>query len=485
MLHQLIKHTTIITATGSLQRSVSGVAIDSRQVERDGLFIAIKGTQTDGHEYIKTAIERGATTIVYDDNNFILDNTNISENVTYLKVENSAKSAGEIAAAFYDFPSQKLKLVGITGTNGKTTTATLLYRLLRGMGYPTGLLSTVENKINDTTIAATHTTPDPIALNKLLNEMVEAGCEYAFMEVSSHALAQHRTAGVKFAGAIFTNISHDHLDYHKTFQEYIYAKKMLFDGLPKTAFALTNKDDRRGEVMLQNCKAKTYTYALRAAANYRAKIIANTLQGLHLDLDGYDFYGRLIGEFNAYNTLAIYATAILLQLKKEEFLPVLSNLVTAEGRFEYIRNEAKNTIGIVDYAHTPDALLNVLKTIAQLKGNGKVITVVGCGGDRDKTKRPVMAQIAADYSDRVVLTSDNPRTEDPLAILADMERGVSADRKTRVLTIENREQAIKTACALAQQNDIILVAGKGHEKYQDIKGVKLPFDDKVVLKKEL
>ncbi|MEY4927129.1 MAG: hypothetical protein RI894_1565 [Bacteroidota bacterium] len=473
----------IIALQGDLAKPIAGLAIDSRTIKSGFAFIAIKGAVSDGHDFIEKALSNGATTIVYEDITLIspIINRVDTENITFIRVENTHKTAGLLAANFYDNPSKKLKLVGITGTNGKTTTATLLYRLMRSLGYPTGLLSTVENRINDTVIAATHTTPDAISLQKLLNDMVVAGCEFAFMEVSSHALDQERTAGTQFVGGVFTNISHDHLDYHKTFQDYIYAKKKLFDNLPKNAFALTNLDDKRGEVMLQNCKAQKNTYSLRTIANFKAKIIENSLNGLHLDLDKHDYYGRLIGEFNAYNTLAVYAVAVLLGLEKTEVLAALSNLQSAEGRFEYIKNDTKNIIGIVDYAHTPDALEKVLKTIEGIKGNGNIITVVGCGGDRDRTKRPIMAEIACDYSDKVILTSDNPRTENPLDILAEMQKGVPIIAANKVLTIENREMAIKTACMLAQNNDIILVAGKGHEKYQEINGVKHSFDDKVLL----
>ncbi len=481
-----LKNISFVAVHGELSRPILGLAIDSRLVQAGFAFIAIKGSLSDGHQFIETAIAKGATMVFYE-NSDLVSSQFIAENeaTSFVKVESTQAIAGLLAANFYDHPSKKIKLVGITGTNGKTTTATLLYRLMRSLGYPTGLLSTVENRINDTIVPATHTTPDAINLQKFLREMVDAGCEFAFMEVSSHALDQQRTAGTQFVGGVFTNISHDHLDYHQTFQDYIYAKKKLFDNLGKNAFALVNLDDKRGEVMLQNCKAQKHTYALRTIASFKAKIIENTLNGLHLDLDRHDYYGRLIGEFNAYNTLAVYATAILLNLDKNEVLPALSNLQSAEGRFEYIKNQEKNIIGIVDYAHTPDALEKVLKTIEGIKGNGKVITVVGCGGNRDRTKRPIMAEIACDYSDKIILTSDNPRTENPLDILAEMQKGVPIIAANRVLTIENREAAIKTACMLAQNNDIILIAGKGHEKYQEINGIKHPFDDKMMLQQQL
>ncbi|MGB1121724.1 MAG: UDP-N-acetylmuramoyl-L-alanyl-D-glutamate--2,6-diaminopimelate ligase, partial [Saprospiraceae bacterium] len=399
---------------------------------------------------------------------------------------NSAKALGKMAGNFYDNPSTQLKLVGITGTNGKTTCATILYKLFMKMGYKTGLLSTVENKIGNQIIPATHTTPNPVALNELLAKMVENGCDYAFMEVSSHSIHQERIAGLDFDGAVFTNITHDHLDYHGTFKNYINAKKKFFDDLDKKAFALTNIDDRRGTVMLQNTRAKKYSYAVKKMADFKAKIIENTLIGLQLELNGREFHSRLIGEFNAYNLLAVYGTATLLGHDDMEVLTVLSSLQTAEGRFDYIVSKTNNIIGIVDYAHTPDALEKVLQTIDGVKsGDSQVITVVGCGGDRDRTKRPIMAKVACDYSHQVILTSDNPRTENPFDILAAMEKGIPPYATQKVLTIENRRQAIKTACTLAKQNDIILVAGKGHEKYQDINGVKHHFDDKEELTKNL
>jgi UDP-N-acetylmuramoyl-L-alanyl-D-glutamate--2,6-diaminopimelate ligase len=472
-----VKHLQII---GNTDVEITAIVFDSRKAVAGTMFVALKGEVADGHNFISKAIDSGCSVIVSQKE--IKPTAAFGDTLeAIIQTPDTHEALGWLAANFYENPSHELKLVGITGTNGKTTTATLLYRLTQSMGYPTGLLSTVENRINETVFEATHTTPDAVTLNEMLRKMVDAGCEYAFMEVSSHALVQHRTAGVQFSGAVFSNISHDHLDYHKTMQAYIYAKKKLFDDLPKGAFALVNKDDKRGEVMLQNCAAAKHTYALRSPADFKAKIMENLLSGLHLDLDGADYYGKLIGEFNAYNTLAVYATALLLGLDKTETLAALSNLASAEGRFEYIRNETKNIIGIVDYAHTPDALEKVLKTIEQFKGNGKVITVVGCGGDRDDKKRPIMAAHACDYSNTVILTSDNPRTEDPFVILKQMEAGVLADKKHKVITIENREQAIKTACHLAQNDDIILVAGKGHEKYQDIMGVKYPFDDKAVL----
>jgi UDP-N-acetylmuramoyl-L-alanyl-D-glutamate--2,6-diaminopimelate ligase len=408
----------------------------------------------------------------------------VTQNVTFVKVESAANTLGKMASSYYGNPSSQLQLVGITGTNGKTTTATLLYKLFSGLGYKVGLLSTVENKIGETVIPATHTTPQPLELNALLAEMVSAGCTYAFMEVSSHAIDQHRIAGLQFAGAAFTNITHDHLDYHKTFKNYISAKKALFDGLPKNAFALVNIDDKRGAVMVQNTVARKYTYALKQMADFKAKIIENSLIGLQLELNGREFHSRLIGEFNAYNLLTVYGCAVLLGQEEIDVLTVLSNLTSAEGRFDYVISKEKRIVGIVDYAHTPDALEKVLTTIDGLK-TGRVITVVGCGGDRDRAKRPIMARTACDYSEQVILTSDNPRTENPFDILAEMEKGVPPYATFKVITIENREQAIKTACAIAKTNDIILVAGKGHEKYQDMNGVKHHFDDKEMLIKFL
>jgi len=476
-LNELLKG-TIYQATGpNTNPVIRSLQFDSRKVEKGALFVAIKGIETDGHLFVNKAIEQGASVVLCE------EIKNPQENVLYIRVKDSAAALGRIANLFYGAPSQQLKLVGITGTNGKTTTATLLYDLFSQLGYVVGLISTVENKIGQEVIPSTHTTPDVIKLNELLVQMNQAGCEYAFMEVSSHAVDQKRIAGIHFEGGVFSNITHDHLDYHKTFKNYIYAKKAFFDALPKTAFALTNLDDKRGAVMLQNTVAKKVTYALRQMADYKSKIIENNLSGLIMNLDGEEFFARLVGGFNAYNLLAVYATARLLGADKLEVLAVMSNLKAPEGRFDYIENRTSGIAGIVDYAHTPDALEKVLQTIDKLRtGNEKIITVVGCGGDRDKSKRPLMAKVACDYSQQIILTSDNPRTEEPEAILLDMEEGVPpyADRRTLVIT--DRKQAIKTACRLAQKGDIILVAGKGHEKYQDIKGVKHPFDDKEALK---
>lgn len=457
------------------------MTLDSRKAAPGTLFAALRGTATDGHAYIGKAIENGATVVLCEE----LPSER-QEHVTYVQVADSAEAFGRVASEFYDRPSEKLRLVGVTGTNGKTTTATLLYDLFIQLGYKVGLISTIENKVNKRSVHATHTTPDAGAINLLIQHMVEAGCDFAFMEVSSHAVVQRRIAGLFFTGGIFTNITHEHLDYHKTFSAYIEAKKMFFDNLPKSAFALVNADDKRGGVMLQNTTAKKYTFGLRKAADFKARILENSLTGLHLDLDGEDFHARLIGEFNAYNLLGVYAAALLLGQQKQEVLQALSGLRAAEGRFDYVLNQARNVIGIVDYAHTPDALEKVLSTIHALrKGGGRILTVVGCGGDRDRTKRPIMAKVACDYSDQVILTSDNPRTEDPEAIIAEMEKGVPAYAFTRSLSITNRLQAIRAACKMANTGDVILVAGKGHEKYQEINGVKHPFDDKKVLQEEL
>jgi UDP-N-acetylmuramoyl-L-alanyl-D-glutamate--2,6-diaminopimelate ligase len=460
--------------------AISSVASDSRKVKKDSLFVATKGTLVDGHEFIQKAIDSGAIAIVCEDIPAVKN-----ENITYVKVTDSTYSLGIIACNFFDNPSEKIKLVGVTGTNGKTTTVTLLFNLFKSLGYSVGLLSTVQNKINNTIIPSTHTTPDAITLNELLNTMVEHGCEFAFMEVSSHAVVQNRIAGINFTGAVFTNITHDHLDYHKTFDEYIKAKKRFFDLLPSDAFALVNRDDKNGLIMLQNTKAKKNTYALRTVADFKCKIIENHLAGLFLNIDNQDIWVKLIGTFNAYNVLAVYATAILLKEDKTNVLTALSNLNSVEGRFQYVKSP-NGIIGIVDYAHTPDALKNVLETIKDIRsGNEQVITLVGCGGDRDSAKRPVMAAIACEYSNKVILTSDNPRSEDPEKILDQMQKGVNPVDIKKTLRITDRKEAIRTACNLSQKGDIILIAGKGHEKYQEIKGVKHDFDDLEILKETI
>ena len=474
-LSALLSSCKILELVGNTEQDITGICFDSRKVSASSMFIATVGTVADGHQFISSAIEKGASVIVCEKLPKKLDAT-----VTYVVVDNSSRAMGLIAAAYYQHPSKKLKLVGVTGTNGKTTVATLLSNLFQELGYKVGLLSTVENKINNTVIPSTHTTPDSISINELLLDMIAANCDYCFMEVSSHATVQERIAGLSFTGAIFTNISHDHLDFHQTFEEYIKAKKYFFDQLPASAFALTNSDDKRGAVMLQNTKAHAKTYALQSMATFKAKIIENQFSGLFLNIDAEEVWFKMVGSFNAYNLLAVYATAMLLDQDKTRVLTILSTLSGAEGRFDYTI-AANGVIGIVDYAHTPDAIKNVLQTIANIrKGNETVIAIVGCGGDRDKTKRPIMAEVACKLSDKVILTSDNPRTEDPAAILKEMEAGVPISLKKKTITIQDRKEAIRTACHLAKSGDIILLAGKGHEKYQEINGVKFPFDDKQI-----
>lgn len=451
---------------------IKHITFDSRNIEADTLFVAQVGVHVDGHNYIASAIEKGAVAVVCEQ----MPET-IAPNVVYIKTTDSNKALGYIASNFYDNPSRKLKLIGITGTNGKTTTVTLLHQMFRQLGFHTGLISTIVNKIDEKEIPSTHTTPDAINLNKLLWQMVDNGCEYCFMEVSSHSIVQNRIGGLEFFGGIFSNITHDHLDFHKTFAEYISAKKTFFDNLPSSAFALTNIDDRNGQVMLQNTKAKKYTYSIQEIADFNGKILENTFQGLFLNINGKEVWTQLVGRFNAYNLLAIYATARLCDIEEMETLQQLSSLRAAEGRFEYVSGQG--ITAIVDYAHTPDALKNVLQTVNDIRmDNQKLITVVGCGGDRDPLKRPIMATIACEMSDTLILTSDNPRTEDPEKILDEMENGLTNKQKENTLRISNRQQAIKTACKLAGKGDIIVVAGKGHEKYQEINGVKHHFDDK-------
>jgi UDP-N-acetylmuramoyl-L-alanyl-D-glutamate--2,6-diaminopimelate ligase len=458
---------------GSADVEISAVVFDSRKVVPGALFVAVRGTQVDGHDYIEKAIKDGAVAVICEE----LPGHTATE-ADFLMVKDSAVALGIVAANFYDNPSQKLKLVGVTGTNGKTTIATLLYQLFRDLGYKCGLLSTVENQINGKIIPSTHTTPDQVELNRLLEEMVAQGCDYCFMEVSSHAVAQHRIEGLVFAGGIFSNLTHDHLDYHKTFDAYLKAKKAFFDGLSKNAFALTNADDKNGGVMLQNTRAYRKTYALKSMADYKGKILENQFGGLLLLIDNEEVWFKMVGSFNAYNLLAVYAAAMLLDQDRAKVLTSLSKLSGAEGRFDYIIAPNK-VIGIVDYAHTPDAVQNVLSTVHDIrKGNEKVITVIGCGGDRDKTKRPVMAKVASDWSDKVILTSDNPRSEDPAQIIKEMEAGIMPAAQRNTVSIVDRREAIKTACMLAQPGDIIVLAGKGHEKYQEINGVKNHFDDK-------
>ena len=463
---------------GCPEIGIGQIEFDSRKIkhsEKEGvttLYVAQRGTQTDGHLYIPQAVEAGAGAVLCEE----LPQT-LSESVCYIRVKDSSVALGRMADTYFDHPSQKLKLVGITGTNGKTTTVTLLHRLFTALGYKTGLLSTIVNRIGDEEVAATHTTPDALELNSLLARMVEAGCEYCFMEVSSHSVCQHRIEGLTFAGGIFSNITHDHLDFHKTFANYIQAKKGFFDALPATAFALTNIDDKNGMVMVQNTKAAVKTYSLQSPADFKTRLIENSFEGLHLQINGVESFFRLSGRFNAYNLTAIYAAAVLLGMPSEEVLVKMSALGTADGRFEVIRN-GQGGVAIVDYAHTPDALKNVLSTIRNITRKGEeVLTVVGCGGNRDKTKRPEMAAIACEYSDRVILTSDNPRFEEPAQILKDMEPGIPADFRHNALVIENRREAIRTACMLMRDHGVILIAGKGHEKYQDVQGTKHHFDD--------
>ena len=458
---------------GSTDLNVHDIQIDSRKVSEDCVFVALKGVQVDGHTFIQTAIENGAKVIVCE---------HLPENrvngVSYLVVENAQEAVAIMAHQFYNEPSTKLKLVGVTGTNGKTTVATLLFKLFTELGYKCGLISTVQNQIGSEIIPSTHTTPDAIQLNALLDKMVQENCTHVFMECSSHAIHQHRITGLQFVGGAFTNITHDHLDYHQTFEAYLEVKKSFFDHLPSTAFALSNLDDKNGANMLLDTKAKRLTYALHAPANYKGKILENQLAGLVMLVNDVEVHCRLIGTFNAYNFLAVYGIAIQLGEASEKVLIVLSALTGAEGRFDYILSST-NIIGIVDYAHTPDALENVLTTIAKLrKGDEEVITVVGCGGNRDKTKRPIMAQVACDLSTKVFLTSDNPRSEDPNDILNDMEQGLTSAAKRKYIKITDRKEAIKAAISVAKSGDIILVAGKGHEKYQEVKGVKTHFDDK-------
>ena len=472
-LEKILKGIKAKQILGSPAVQIERLTLDSRAIQPNDLFVAVKGTTVDGHTFIESAIEHGATAIICQDKP-----TKINPDICYVMVEDSTEVLGELASAFYNHPSRKLKLVGVTGTNGKTTTATLLYDLFQKLGYKVGLISTVCNYIHNQRIEATHTTPDAITLNQLLNQMVGEGCEYAFMEVSSHAIVQNRVSGIHFTGAIFTNLTRDHLDYHQTFANYLKAKQTLFDHLPKTSFALTNIDDKNGEVMVQHSKAKIYSYSLRKMSNFKVKIIESHFEGMLLQLDKKEVMVRFSGEFNAYNVLAAYGTALLLNQNEEEVLIALSSLTPASGRFETIHS-LDNKIAIVDYAHTPDALDNVLKTIQEvLMNRGHIITVVGAGGNRDKGKRPLLAQEAAKRSDKVIITSDNPRFEDPQRIADEMLQGLNPTDLQKTLCIINRREAIRTACFLAQPHDVILVAGKGHETYQEINGVRHHFDDK-------
>ncbi len=468
----------IRSVAGTTDVDIEDITIDSRKIIPGGCFIAVRGSANDGHDYINQAVEQGAGVIVCED--FPAD---LKEGITWIQVENSAEAAGFMAHQFFGNPSEKLKLVGVTGTNGKTTIATLLYKLFTLLDHRCGLLSTVQNQVGDKILSATHTTPDAVSLNRLLRQMVDDGCTYAFMECSSHAIHQHRISGLHFTGAIFSNITHDHLDYHKTFNEYIRVKKSFFDHLGADAFAISNLDDKRGAVMLQNTPADKFYYSLRTIADFKGRIIDNSLGGLQMMINEQEVHFRLIGEFNAYNLLAVYATALCLGEDRQEVLRLLSNLSGAEGRFDYIISANERVIGIVDYAHTPDALLNVLMTIKKLRNTGEqIITVVGCGGDRDRTKRKLMAEVVCEHSDKAIFTSDNPRSEDPAEIIREMEIGLTAAAKRKVISITDRKEAIKTAITIARAEDIILVAGKGHEKYQEIAGKKFPFDDKQVLR---
>lgn len=477
LLKELLKPVGKYEITGSEEIEINGIEIDSRNIKKGNAFIAIKGTQADGHNYIGKAVELGATAIICEK----LPETT-ADSVTYITVSDTEDAVGKIATTFYGNPTDKLDLVGVTGTNGKTTIATLLYNIFRAFGYKVGLISTVCNYIDDEAIPTEHTTPDPITLNKLLGKMADEGCKYAFMEVSSHSVAQKRIGGLKFAGGIFTNLTRDHLDYHKTVENYLKAKKAFFDGLPKTAFALTNADDKNGLVMVQNTKAKVATYSLRTMADFKGKVLEDGFEGMLMDINNTEVNVQFIGRFNAYNLLAVYGATYLLGKKPEDILLQLSTLRPVNGRFDSMRSP-KGYTAIVDYAHTPDALVNVLNAIHDvLKGKGNVITVVGAGGNRDKGKRPIMAQESVKQSDKVIITSDNPRFEEPQDIINDMLAGLNKEEMKKVLAITDRKEAIRTACMLANQGDVILIAGKGHENYQDIKGIKYHFDDKEIVK---
>ena len=479
-LQELLYKVSFVKIIGTTNVEVIDIAFDSRKVKATSLFVALKGTQSDGHTYISQTINAGAKVIVLEDMPLKLD-----DNITYVKVEDSNIALGIIAANFYDNPSEKIKLVGVTGTNGKTTIVSLLTQLFSIMNVKVGMLSTIQNKIIDKIIPSTHTTPDALQINFLLNEMIAQGCEYCFMEVSSHAISQGRISGINFTGGVFTNLTQDHLDYHNSFAEYRDVKKSFFDGLPKSAFALTNKDDKNGMKMLEGTKAQKCTYSLKSVSDYKCRVLENQFEGMLLSINKVDIWVKLIGDFNAYNLLSVYAVANQFAFEDHEVLTALSMLTSPEGRFQYLQSEEKIT-AIVDYAHTDDALKNVLTTVNNIRANAEqLITVVGCGGDRDKTKRPLMAAVACNLSNQVILTSDNPRSENPDAIIEDMMQELDPVQKKKVLVIIDRKQAIKTACRLAKTNDIILVAGKGHEKYQEINGEKFPFDDLEELKQSL
>lgn len=477
ILSDILYKVSLLEVHGETNFAVKGIAIDSRKVEKGFLFAAIKGTTLDGHQFIDKAIEKGATAIICE-----AIPKNMSKGITYIKVDDAAKASGIAADNFYGNPSSQLKLIGITGTNGKTTIATLLYGLFEKLGYPCGLVSTVQNMVHELSVPSTHTTPDCIGINQLLKQMVDLGCVYCFMEVSSHAIVQQRIAGLQFAGGIFTNITHDHLDYHKTFDEYIKAKKQFFDTLPSGTFSLVNADDKHGIVMVQNTRSKVITFSLRGIGDYNAKILENTFEGLLLHIGNQELNTRITGAFNASNLLAVYAASQELGTDSQEVLLALSTLRSAEGRFDQYISDNDRIIGIIDYAHTPDALKKILETISAIRsGNELLITVLGCGGDRDKTKRPIMAKVASELSDKVILTADNPRSEDPEVIIEEMKKGVLPPLNRKLLSITDRRVAIETACQMAQPGDIVLVAGKGHEKYQEVNGNRIPFDDKEVL----
>ena len=479
-IEEILKGIDIVSVTGTINTVITGIEFDSRKVTAGSLFVAVKGYKTDGHDFISSAIASGASSVICE----ILPE-NPDKSICWIKTSDSAKALGLAASNFFGNPSSSLKLVGVTGTNGKTTIATLLYRMFLRLGYKCGLFSTVCNYINEKELEATHTTPDPIQLNNLLSRMVDAGCDFAFMEVSSHSADQQRIAGLKFVGGIFTNLTHDHLDYHKTFDNYLAAKKSFFDSLPAGSFALVNVDDKNGRVMLQNCTARHYTFSVRGVADYRCKVIEQSFEGMGVKIQDEEVWTKFIGGFNASNLLAVYAASELLGAVKKEILTILSDLQPVSGRLELVKSPT-GISGIVDYAHTPDALLNVIDTINKIREGGvQLITVVGAGGDRDRTKRPKMAAISAEGSTKVILTSDNPRTEDPEKILDEMEAGITPDLKRKTLRIADRREAIKTAVMLANKGDVVLIAGKGHETYQDIMGVKLHFDDREELKKAL
>jgi len=480
LLSDILYKVRLDEVVGSTNVAISGITADSRAVKTMDLFVAVTGVRADGHRFIGQATQAGAAAVICEEYP-----EEINPKVTYVKVKDSTEALGLAAANFFDNPSEKLKVVGVTGTNGKTTTATLLFDLVRKMGYPAGLLSTVVNRINSQSIPSTHTTPDAVALQGLMAQMVDAGCEFCFMEASSHAIDQRRIAGVEFTGAAFTNLTTEHLDYHETMEAYLHAKKRLFDGLSSRAFAVFNIDDPNGELMAADCNAKVKSLSLHGVADYKGRVLENEFEGLQMTINGTPFHSPLVGGFNAYNLLTVYAIAIELGLKETEVLTALSSLGPVEGRFMYFRT-ASGITAIVDYAHTPDALENVLGTIRQIRtGNEQIITVVGCGGDRDRTKRPLMARVAAELSTQVVLTSDNPRSEDPQAIIEEMLAGLDPVSKRKTISLTDRKEAIRLACTLAQPGDIILIAGKGHEKYQEIKGVKNPFDDFAIVTQTL